>query len=71
MIRIEIKTDNAAFDGEVGYDGHQEVSRILAVLGAMIVNLRPNLSASNLFTDLRDINGNKVGFCEIINERHT
>ncbi len=63
MLKITMKTDNSAFDGE---DLPLEVGRILHKLAA---TLERELSRSDECHDvwtLRDINGNRVGECEVV-----
>nr|AYD75885.1 conserved hypothetical protein [Pseudo-nitzschia multiseries DNA virus]AYD75888.1 conserved hypothetical protein [Pseudo-nitzschia multiseries DNA virus] len=56
QIHIEFTTENAAFDG----DPSMEIARILRAMAALIAN-----GMAEDETTLRDINGNRVGFCRI------
>lgn len=56
MITITIKTDNAAFDGDV-YDRSAEVVRILRALAHKLENAGSGCCPASLY----DVNGNKVG----------
>jgi hypothetical protein len=55
MIRVEFDTDNAAFDNDLGV----EADRILCDAGRRI-------AAGASIGPLLDINGNKVGFFEVL-----
>lgn len=64
MLTIEIATDNAAFaDG----NAPTELSRILRTLASDLTN--PAADWADTLTgqqlSLRDINGNRVGFCHV------
>lgn len=61
MLKIEIKTANAAFSG--GAFG-PELERILKRLGREITTLCNDEELDNAYT-LRDLNGNKVGVCYV------
>ena len=56
MIRIEINTDNAAFEGD---DGRAEVARILR-------NLADKIEQYHNPEVLMDVNGNRCGTLEMI-----
>lgn len=61
MIRIEIETDNAAFEDAPSC----EVARILRALAKEMEESMP-LTSDGVFRTpitLRDVNGNCVGFC--------
>jgi hypothetical protein len=62
MIRIEINTDNAAFDGD---DERAEVARILRTLAYHMESGYMGTSGEHT-QNLRDINGNVVGSLEVI-----
>jgi hypothetical protein len=57
MFTLTIKTDNAAFEG----DPANEVARILLAAAAKLLH-------GGTSFNLTDINGNKVGSCELENE---
>jgi len=57
MFKLELATDNAAFDNHAG----REVARILRKLAAEVEH---GLFAGRDNTKLRDINGNTVGRAE-------
>ena len=59
-IHIEISTGNAAFSEEPA----SEIARILRGLADLIES-----GMSTDETPLRDINGNRVGFCRITSKR--
>ncbi len=62
MVRIEIETDNAAFEEAPSC----EVAKILRKLATMMETEQP-LTRDGMFrkiTNLRDTNGNPVGFCK-------
>lgn len=58
MVKIEIKTENAAFEGE---NQNYEIARILRILADKI-----EADNSLIYCPLGDINGNMVGKFEIV-----
>ena len=58
-ITITLNTDNAAFEDDPG----AEVARILRRLANDLA-----LQCQDGTTNLRDVNGNKVGICEIVDD---
>lgn len=61
--RVEIETDNAAFDED---DGVHEVARILRKLACDVESGGPTWFGGE--TTLRDANGNRVGFATFSEE---
>lgn len=58
MFKLEIRTENAAFDGD---DCRREVARILHEAADMVADCETD-------RDLRDVNGNRVGFFHLTGE---
>ena len=65
-LKIEITLDNAAFEGP---NGGPEVARILREFADRLVAWElPEFSRDADFPRLRDINGNKVGTADVIDD---
>lgn len=58
MLKLFIETENAAFEDEPA----TEIARILRDAASRIENSAPR------YMTMRDINGNRVGECEITND---
>lgn len=58
-ITITINTDNAAFDD--GYDGSNEVMRILSNINSKLSCYDSLKRFAAINSNIRDVNGNKVG----------
>lgn len=58
---IEIETDNAAFEG----NGFDEIARILEVEARRLRHWARSLDDAEWHSQLRDINGNKVGLASL------